>query len=113
MENYNILGNKFGRVSDNSQAIHYYLEAFEHCKRSDKQRSLPDICTNIADTYIRTGDFVNGVKFYRTALHYADSLKLPQEDLSFIYHGLGHAYTELHDYELADKFYRQTEAFLG
>lgn len=51
MENYNILGNKFGRVSDNSQAIHYYLEAFEHCKRSDKQRSLPDICTNIADTY--------------------------------------------------------------
>ncbi len=65
MENYNILGNKFGRVSDNSQAIHYYLEAFEHCKRSDKQRSLPDICTNIADTYIRTGDFVNGVKFYQ------------------------------------------------
>ena len=55
MENYNILGNKFGRVSDNSQVIHYYLEAFEHCKRSDKQRSLPDICTNIADTYIRTG----------------------------------------------------------
>mgnify|MGYP002693802193 CR=1 FL=1 len=111
-DNYNILGNKFGRVSDNSQAIHYYKKAFEHCKRSDKQRSLPDICTNIADTYIRTGDFVNGVKFYRTALHYADSLKLPQEDLSFIYHGLGHAYTELHDYELADKFYRQTEAFL-
>lgn len=112
MENCNILGNKFGRVSDNKQAIHYYIQAFSHCKQSDKQRFLPDICANIADTYIRTGDFVNGVKFYRTALHYADSLELPKEDYSFIYHGLGHAYTELHDYELADYFYRQTEAFL-
>lgn len=70
------------------------------------------MCTNIADTYVRTGDFVNGVMYYRQALHYADSLGLPQEECSFIYHGLGHTYTELHDFDNADYFYRKTEAFL-
>lgn len=111
-ENYNIIGNTKGRTNGNDLAIHYYKQALFHCLQSDKQRFLPDLCTNIADTYVRTGDFVNGVMYYRQALHYADSLGLPQEEYSFIYHGLGHTYTELHDYEHADQFYRQTEAFL-
>lgn len=112
-ENYNILGNTKGRTSGNNLALHYYKQALFHCLQSDKQRFLPDLCTNIADTYVRTGDFVNGVMYYRQALHYADSLGLPQEEYSFIYHGLGHTYTELHDFDNADYFYRQTEAFLG
>ncbi len=111
-ENYNILGNTKGRTSGNNLALHYYKQALFHCLQSDKQRFLPDLCTNIADTYVRTGDFVNGVMYYRQALHYADSLGLPQEECSFIYHGLGHTYTELHDFDNADYFYRKTEAFL-
>lgn len=110
-DNYNLCGNKATRVSNNDSAIYFYQLAYDHYKQSDKQISLPDICTNIADAYVREGNYVQGICFYRQALAITDSLPDLFHSPFYIYYGLGQTYMELHDFETSNYFYELAEKF--
>ena len=40
---------------------------------------LHDISINLADAFVRTGHYDKGAMWYRKALSYCDSLKIPEE----------------------------------
>lgn len=110
-DNYNLCGNKATRTSKNDSAIYFYQLAYDHYKKGDQKIYLPDICTNIADAYVREGDYVQGIRFYRQALALTDSLPSFFTLPFYIYYGLGQTYMELRDFETSNYFYELAEKF--
>ena len=66
---------------------------------------LHDISINLADAFVRTGHYDKGAMWYRKALSYCDSLKIPEEKRFPVYYGLAQVYMELRDFTSCDYYY--------
>ena len=61
---------------------------------------IPDVCANIADTYVQMNDMAQAANWYRRALFLVDSLHLPRHHDVNLKMGLGRVYVNLGDYYL-------------
>lgn len=88
------------------------LSSFTHCYESlykTRHRALlPEVLVYIADVYRQKGNFVQSTQFYRKAKMAADSLQDHRMDFS-IYSGMGMAYGELHNFQLANHYFEMAE----
>jgi two-component sensor histidine kinase len=82
--------------------------AYRYMLKSDNQSFLPDICANMADSYLQNNDIPNAAAWYRRALFLVDSLKLPTINNVSLYMGLGQIYVTLHDDSTALHYYQKT-----
>lgn len=85
-------------------AITCYKNAYiSSVKSKDLAGAIP-VCMNLADTYRAKGDALHASAYYRRALKLSDSLNIDRELLG-IYSGLGQVYTEIENYNEANKYF--------
>lgn len=70
---------------------------------------IPDVCANIADTYVQMNDLAQAANWYRRALFLVDSLQLPRHHDINLQMGLGRVYVNLGNYESAKQCYEDVE----
>lgn len=115
---YNARGNIYVRTSLVDSACYCYQKAFEYANLGGKKESLPDICLNLADVYVKKGRYDLGSLWYNRALSIADSLNMPEKQRFPAYYGLAQVNMELRDfaacdyyYNLASRYYNQMRPF--
>lgn len=107
---YNSLGVYYSFLNIKDSALFFYKKAYTEVVSTQYRVKIPDICINIADMYTRTGDYVNGIAFYRKALAVSDSLHIDESIKFPIYFGLGQAYfMGLRNFELSDEYFKMAE----
>lgn len=104
-EIYNMRGNICGRRGLVDSAAVCFQKAFDYRSRGTNKEVLPDISINLADAFVRTGQYDKGAMWYRKALSYHDSLNVPEERRFPAYYGLAQVYMELRDFTLCDHYY--------
>ena len=86
---------------DPHETIGFYTKAYEVLQNSDQERSLPDVCANIGDSYMELSEMPEAAQWYRRALFLCDSLQLPEQSNLSLYMGLGRIYQNLEDFDAA------------
>ena len=94
---------------DTKQTVTLYREAYRLLAASDAKHEMPKTCANLADAYILDNNLPQAARCYRRALFLVDSLKLPQKENVTLYMGLAQIYLSLHDFDMAQKYYKATE----
>lgn len=102
---YNARGNIYVRKSLADSACQCYLKSFEYATRGGSKESLPDICLNLADVYVKQGRYDLGALWYNRSLSIADSLDMPDEKRFPAYYGLAQVNMELRDFAACDYYY--------
>lgn len=102
---YNARGNLFVRTSQIDSASFCFQKAFEYASRGGKRESLPDICLNLADVFVKQGRYDLGSFWYNRSLSISDSLNMPDEQRFPAYYGLAQVNMELRDFALCDYYY--------
>lgn len=97
--------------SDKDSAIACFRHAYDASVIGKNMAGTIPICINLADIYRQTGNTPKATSFYRRALAVSDSLNENEERLS-IYTGLGQVYTEIANYNEADRFFKKAEAIV-
>jgi tetratricopeptide (TPR) repeat protein len=105
----NARGIFFSRVEKHDSSIYYLKKAYDQGRLSGNLKALPDICINIADSYMKKSDFANSALFFRRALFISDSLRITNRMGFPIYFGLGQVYMQLRDFTLSDFYFRLAE----
>jgi tetratricopeptide (TPR) repeat protein len=82
-----------------------FQKAFDYRLKGSNRDMLHDISINLADAFVRTGHYDKGAMWYRKALSYCDSLKIPEEKRFPVYYGLAQVYMELRDFTSCDHYY--------
>lgn len=94
-------------------SIQSYENALKYLEKTKYREKIADVLINIADCYIRTGDYVEGIARYRRALSVSDSLSIGDKFKFPIYYGLGQAYwMGLQLFDLSDHYYKLAETDL-
>lgn len=106
---YNSIGNCYGLARNQDSALYYFMQALQCYELTREREKAPDVCINIADMYMRKGDFANSALYYRKALSISDSLGMTDQTGFPIYTGLGQLYMELRDFDLSDHYFRLAE----
>jgi tetratricopeptide (TPR) repeat protein len=106
---YNTVGNYYSWMSMTDSAIYFYGLALDSYLKTNDRAKVPDLCINIADIYMKQGDFATGVSYYRRALLVSDSLETLNKTGFPILCGLSQAYMELRDFDLAELYFQQAE----
>lgn len=86
-------------------AVSYLEKAYQALMTSPNRQKLPDVCINLADNHYQCGRYVESVQWYRRALSLSDSLHMGEQVNHAIYCGLGHLYTDIGNYSLANSYY--------
>ncbi|NDV57865.1 histidine kinase [Bacteroides sp. 519] len=95
-------------VGMNDSAIVCYQKAAECLTKIGHKQQIPDICINIADCYILTGELPLAIDYYIKGLLTADSLGLL--DMKFAFHsGLAKVYTDLKNFAKAEAYFSEIE----
>lgn len=102
---YNARGNLYVRTSQIDSASSCFQKAFEYASRGGKRESLPDICLNLADVFVKQGRYDLGSFWYNRSLSISDSLSMPDEQRFPAYYGLAQVNMELRDFALCDYYY--------
>ena len=102
---YNMRGNVLARQALVDSAVICFSKALNYRLNGDRKEVLPDISMNLADAYVRTGQYDKGALWYRKALSFFDSLRIPEAKRFPAYYGLAQVYMELRDFELCDYYY--------
>lgn len=92
---YNARGNLYVRTSQIDSASSCFQKAFEYASRGGKRESLPDICLNLADVFVKQGRYDLGSFWYNRSLSISDSLSMPDEQRFPAYYGLAQVNMEL------------------
>lgn len=115
---YNARGNIYVRVSQADSACQCFLKSFQYATQGGNRQSLPDICLNLADVYVKQGRYDLGALWYNRSLSIADSLDMPEKQRFPAYYGLAQVNMELRDfaacdyyYNLASRYYDQMHPF--
>ncbi len=95
---------------DPHETIGFYTKAYEVLQNSDQERSLPDVCANIGDSYMELSEMPEAAQWYRRALFLCDSLQLPEQSNLSLYMGLGRIYQNLEDFDAALRCYETVNA---
>lgn len=104
-EIYNMRGNVCARQGLLDSSVICFQKAFNYRLKGTNKKVLPDISMNLADAFVRTGQYDKGAMWYRKALSYNDSLNIPEEKRFPVYYGLAQVYMELRDFTLCDYYY--------
>lgn len=91
----------FVRTSQIDSASFCFQRAFEYASRGGKRESLPDICLNLADVFVKQGRYDLGSFWYNRSLSISDSLNMPDEQRFPAYYGLAQVNMELRDLRCA------------
>jgi tetratricopeptide (TPR) repeat protein len=102
---YNMRGNVLARQALVDSAVICFSKALNYRLNGDRKEVLPDISINLADAYVRTGQYDKGALWYRKSLSFFDSLGTPEAKRFPAYYGLAQVYMELRDFELCDYYY--------
>lgn len=102
---YNARGNVYVRTSQIDSACSCFQKSFEYASRGGKRESLPDICLNLADAFVKQGRYDWGAFWYNRSLSISDSLDMPEEQRFPAYYGLAQVHMELRDFALCDYYY--------
>lgn len=106
---YNVIGNSYAIMRNIDSALFYYAKALDLYQRTSSRDKIPDLYINIADMYMRNGDYAKSALNYRKALAVTDSLGMTGHFGFPIYTGLAQLYMELRDYDLSDQYFRLAE----
>lgn len=101
----NMFGNFYSRRSFMDSAIVHFRKAYEYSSMFGLSGNLVDISINLADAYVRRGQFDMGAYWYRKSLLLSDSLMIPEDKRFPSYYGLAQVYMELRDYQQCDYYY--------
>ena len=101
----NNIGNRYAIVSQNDSALKYFKRMLTYGKKTHNRKVKKSAYTNLADIYVRSGEYDLGAWNYCQALYIADSLNLPKLEVNDIYTGLGQTYMELRDFERSHYYY--------
>ncbi|MBM6863805.1 histidine kinase [Bacteroides caecigallinarum] len=101
----NMYGNFYSRRAIMDSAIVRFRRAYKYSSGLGLSNNLVDISINLADAYVRRGQFDMGAYWYRKSLLLSDSLMIPEEKRFPSYYGLAQVYMELRDYQQCDYFY--------
>ena len=105
-EVWNTRGNVYSRIKASlDSALWAFRKAYGYALQGGYRSSVPDICMNLADVYVRKGRYDQGAFWYRHALLVCDSLQVPEEKRFPIYYGLAQVSMELRNFERCDYFY--------
>lgn len=104
-EIYNMSGNVCARQGLVDSSVVCFQKAFDYRIKGTNKEVLPDISINLADAFVRTGQYDKGAMWYRKALSYNDSLNVPEEKRFPAYYGLAQVYMELRDFASCDYYY--------
>ena len=104
-EIYNMRGNVCVRQGLADSSVVCFQKAFDYRLKGSNRDMLHDISINLADAFVRTGHYDKGAMWYRKALSYCDSLKIPEEKRFPVYYGLAQVYMELRDFTSCDYYY--------
>jgi len=105
----NYLGNYHTQMYNLDSALYYYQKSLDYSLQGKSSIKWPDLYVNIADNYVRKGDFAMGATYFRKALHVSDSIQNTSQMRFPIYFGLGQVYMELRDFDISDTYFRQAE----
>nr|WP_321522332.1 tetratricopeptide repeat protein [uncultured Macellibacteroides sp.] len=105
----NYLGNYHTQMYNLDSALYYYQKSLDYSLQGKSSIKWPDLYVNIADNYVRKGDFAMGATYFRKALHVSDSIQNSSQMRFPIYFGLGQVYMELRDFDISDTYFRQAE----
>lgn len=106
-EMYNNLGNRYSIASMNDSAISCFGNMLDYARLTASRELQITATNNLADSYVRNGDFGLGAHYYRQALLVSDSFNLPKQEMITTYTGLGQTYMELRDFDLSHHYYNQ------
>lgn len=99
-------------IASHNDSIHGYLEKMLfHAEKSGNQVALLDSYSGLSNYYLNKGDYAEAISYYRKSLLLLDSLNIFPNLVYSINIGLGRAYTEMHNFEMAHYHYDQ--AFAG
>lgn len=101
----NCIGNIYATTSTNDSAIHYFQKTLRYIQMANDKPTEIMAYNNLADMFIRQGDFTQGTYYYRQALFIGESEEIPKEELINTYIGLGITYMELRDFDLSHHYY--------
>lgn len=108
---YNARGNIYVRISQIDSACFCFQKAFEYACQGENRKSLPDICLNLADVFVKQGRYDLGSFWYNRSLSISDSLNMPDEQRFPAYYGLAQVNMELRDFTLCDYYYNQASRY--
>ncbi len=97
--------------SNRDSALACFQHAYDASVAGDNMAGTIPICINMADAYRQKGDAPKATSYYRRALAVSDSLNEGKELLS-IYTGLGQVYTEIVNYNEADRFFQKAKEII-
>lgn len=104
-EIYNMRGNICARQGVMDSAVVCFRTALDYRLKGLRQEVLPDISMNLADAYVRSGQYDRGALWYRKALSFFDSLNVSEKQRFPAYYGLAQVYMELRDFDQCDYYY--------
>lgn len=110
---YNMLGNVWTMRSVPDSALYCYQQAYRYGLKGSPASVWPDLCINLADANVHSGNLGQAAYYYRHALFLCDSLGLPDSNRFPIYYGLGQVYCDLRDFQLCDQYYNLAEPYVG
>lgn len=105
-EVWNVRGNVYSRIKASlDSALWAFRKAYGYALQGECRSSVPNLCMNLADVYVRKGRYDRGAFWYRHALLVCDSLQIPEEERFPVYYGLAQVNMELRNFERCDYFY--------
>lgn len=102
---YNTRGNIYSRKTLSDSAIACFEKAYYYSSLLDLSIDKVNISINLADAFVRKGEFDMGAYWYRKSLSISDTLHIPENQRFPSFYGLGHVYMELRDFSLCDFYY--------
>ena len=93
------------------ESVKLRTAAYGYMMKSDDATLLPDVCANMADTYVLMNDMAMAASWYRRALFLVDSLQMPEMKSVTLYLGLAQIYCNLEDYDSSLKYYTESGKF--
>lgn len=108
---YNIEGNVWMQLNQPDSAVAYYEKSYAYRLKGDKAHLLSDICMNLADAHLHSGELAHTASYYRRALFICDSLHLSEHSKFPVYCGLGQTYMDLRDFDLSNHYYELAGQF--
>lgn len=78
---YNMRGNVLARQALVDSAVICFSKALNYRLNGDRKEVLPDISINLADAYVRTGQYDKGALWYRKSLSFLTLWALPKPNV--------------------------------
>lgn len=109
---WNLIGVYYQQTGRIDSCISYYKKAYRSalCGKENAEQRI-NISINLADSYLKNGDYANSVDYYRQACQLTDSAGSQAAFYFPIHTGLGTVYKELYDFDHALHYFSLAEPY--